>query len=100
MSKPWVFFHRLAQAEYRNGLAWYNSRSTVAASRFRDAVGRAIQRIEDEFEMLPRIGRNYRYVRVIRFPYTIVCRERSESSIEIVAVAHTSRRPNYWRHRK
>jgi hypothetical protein len=32
-----------------------------------------------------------------RFPYVIVYRQHLDGEVEIVAVAHTSRRQNYWR---
>ncbi len=34
-----------------------------------------------------------------RFPFLLIYREMSESRIEIVAFAHTSRRPEYWKSR-
>jgi hypothetical protein len=30
------------------------------------------------------------------FPYTIVYQGRGEDTVEIVAVAHNKRRPQYW----
>jgi hypothetical protein len=36
---------------------------------------------------------------VKRFPYKIVYRERADD-LYIVAIAHTSRRPGYWKDRR
>lgn len=33
-------------------------------------------------------------------PDFIVYREKSEDIIQIVAIAHARRQPNYWKHRK
>ncbi len=33
------------------------------------------------------------------FPFLLIYRERNFDIIEIVAIAHTSRRPNYWKAR-
>ena len=34
-----------------------------------------------------------------QFPFTLIYRELPSSIIQIVAVAHTSRKPGYWKHR-
>lgn len=51
----------------------------------------------------PRLGASWqgelRRLPLRRFPYTIVYRE-AESTIEIVAIAHQSRKPGYWRDRE
>jgi plasmid stabilization system protein ParE len=45
----------------------------------------------------PELG--YRRLRMPHFPYLVVYRHSGEL-IEIVAVAHTSREPNYWLRRQ
>lgn len=48
----------------------------------------------------PRSGRlAHRRFTLTRFPYTIVYRMR-ETDVYIVAIAHTSRRPGYWKNRR
>ena len=34
-----------------------------------------------------------------KFPFTLIYRERPTGAIQIVALAHTSRKPGYWKHR-
>jgi hypothetical protein len=65
---------------------------------FLAAVDAKIGRILEAPERWPRVGRSQRVV-VGRFPYVVVYRERRDGSIEIVAVAHTSRRQGFWRGR-
>lgn len=95
-----VVFHRLAAREYRDSKAWYAARSVSVAERFRTAVDMAVERIELQAESLPILTGEYRWVRVRKFPYLLIFRRRSPDVIMIVAVAHTSRRPGYWRRRK
>ncbi len=95
-----VSFHRLAAQEYRRAKAWYADRSEFVAERFRDAVGRAIDRIAAEGQSLPVLTGEYRWVRVRQFPYILIFRFRTDDEIIVVAVAHMSRRPGYWRRRK
>ena len=99
MPETQVVFHRLAAKEYRSARDWYAARSVEVADRFRIAVDRATRRIATQRETLARLGRKYRWVRVSRFPYLLIFRERSPNVIMVVAVAHTSRRPGYWRRR-
>jgi plasmid stabilization system protein ParE len=40
-----------------------------------------------------------RYVFSNRYPYSLIYRLSGESQVEIVAVAHHRRRPDYWRQR-
>jgi toxin ParE1/3/4 len=95
-----VLFHRLAAREYRSAKIWYRDRSVEIAQRFAVGVDRAADRIATDAESLPRLTGAYRYVRVARFPYVLVHRRVDSSVVMVVAVAHTSRRPGYWRRRR
>jgi plasmid stabilization system protein ParE len=100
MATAKVEFHRLARKEYDNARLWYAERSENAAARFKKAVDDAITRISQHPNAWPRYSGVDRWVRVRRFPYIVVFREREPNLMVVVAVAHTSRRPSYWRHRK
>ena len=100
MAETQVVFHRLAAREYRSARDWYAARSVEVAERFRMAVDLAVERIATERDVLPRLETAYQWVRVSRFPYILIFRDRSPDTIMIVAVAHTSRRPGYWRRRR
>lgn len=95
-----VEFHWRARAELRNVVAWYQARSQRAASQFLIQMDRAVIRLADDPESLPRMGKRYRSLRVGKFPFLIVFLQRLDLSVFVVAVAHTSRRSGYWRGRK
>jgi plasmid stabilization system protein ParE len=95
-----VEFHRLAAKEYRAAQNWYRARSDEAAARFRDAVDRAVDRITNTPDVFAHLEADLRWIRVGRFPYTLIFRRPAQGSISVVAVAHTSRRPGYWRRRR
>jgi plasmid stabilization system protein ParE len=95
-----VIFHRLAVREYRDSRKWYAARSASVAERFRAAVDIAVDRVASQTDSLPILSGEFRWVRVRRFPYVLVFKRRSPDVVMIVAVAHTSRRPGYWRRRK
>lgn len=94
-----VSFHRLAAAEYVAARRWYARRSQTAEVRFRNAVQRAIEQIENNPGVgSPSVGA-CRWVRVHKFPYLLHYEQTSATAAEVYAVAHTSRRPGYWRRR-
>jgi toxin ParE1/3/4 len=90
-----------ATAELLAAIRWYESRRSGLGAEFYDAVSRTIDVIRAHPEIgTSRTGRlSHRRSRVARFPYTVVYRIR-ESDVYVVAVAHTSRRPGYWRVRR
>jgi toxin ParE1/3/4 len=100
MAELKVEFHRLADKEYEKAFNYYAERSPEAAQRFKNAVDAAVQRIISQGpDSLPRYSGQIHWVRVQRFRYILVFRQRGPDEIVVVAVAHTSRRPGYWRRR-
>lgn len=95
-----VLFHRLAAREFCSARAWYRQRSAEVANRFVASVDRAVNRIALDADVLPLLTGGYRYVRVGRFPYVLAFRRIDSDAVLVVAVAHTSRRPGYWRRRR
>jgi toxin ParE1/3/4 len=95
-----VDFHRLALRELVGASAWYRERSEQARVRFRNAVFDAVERIATDPHAHVVLASPYRSVRVRRFPYVLIYEILDDKRVLIVAVAHTSRRPGYWRRRK
>ena len=91
-------YHPEARAELLAEFDWYADRSLAAAEGFIEQVGAAI----DQAVSFALSGQRYlastRRIMVHDFPYLVVYRER-RSVIEVIAIAHTSRRPGYWRGR-
>lgn len=93
-----VELHPEADEELLEASAWYLARSASAAANFVRDVDHVMSRIAEAPERYPltRFGRR-RFV-LLNFPYDIVYRITS-TKVEIVAIAHHSRRPGYWRSR-
>lgn len=87
-----------ARAEQRHAQTWYEIRSLKVAERFVAEIERGIRAIIKEPQRWPRYGRRVRYFRLRRFPYLIIYRF-DETTVTVIAFAHTSRRPGYWRKR-
>ena len=87
-------FHPAAEAELEEAAEWYDEyREGLGREFIADVRGRLETILEAPERWAPRNGT--RRVLLGRFPYAIVYREVGED-VEIVAVAHFSRRPTYW----
>ncbi|MGA8501487.1 MAG: type II toxin-antitoxin system RelE/ParE family toxin [Candidatus Sulfotelmatobacter sp.] len=91
-------FHHEATAEYDAAFDWYLERSPDAALRFDAEVDRALAQIITAPQRWAAGSHSTRRFLLRQFPFTLIYRERA-STIQIVAVAHTSRRPGYWKAR-
>jgi toxin ParE1/3/4 len=97
--KP-VLIHSKAQVELGEAVRYYESQKQALGLDFQSEVERAVARLQQA----PQTGSPYketdlrRYL-VRRFPYIIFYAELEEF-IWVVAIAHTKRKPNYWRRRK
>jgi toxin ParE1/3/4 len=92
-----------AEAELRAEIIRYESERLGLGDEFWSEVQHALRMIE-EYPAIggvirrSRVRGTARRVPVRRFPYYVVYRER-DARLEVVAIAHQSRRPGYWRSR-
>lgn len=90
-----------ASAELTDAVRWYEGRRTGLGGQFFDAVTSTL----DQIQQHPQIGRELphrgeaRRMLVFGFPYSVVYRERAEV-IQVIAIAHAKRRPDYWKRRQ
>lgn len=94
-----VKLHDEAGADYDAAFEWYLERSPDAAVRFDEAVHRALADIADAPQRWPRGSYGTRRFLLRGFPFLLIYQEADEKTVEILAVAHTSRSPNYWQRR-
>ena len=89
-----------ASLELAEAVRWHEDRRPGWGGRLFDAVSSALALIESYPEIgSPRRGRfPSRQLKVRGFPYVVTYRVRT-ADVYVVAVAHTSRRPGYWKHR-
>ncbi len=93
-----------AAAETREAAAWYEKQTDGLGLEFLADVDDAIQRIRREPDRYARLEtlpeeENVRRFLLKRFPYAVIY-EVGAGEVHILAVAHTKRRPNYWRDRR
>lgn len=94
-----ITFHDEAAAEYDAAFDWYLARSPDAALKFDAEVDNALQQILDNPRCWAGGTSHTRRYLLRKFPFLLIYREMPQNKIEIVAVAHTSRKPGFWKHR-
>jgi plasmid stabilization system protein ParE len=91
-------FHPEAREELEQSAAWYEMREPGLGDEFLEEVEETIIRILRNPETWRKIHGDVRWCLMERFPFAALYRFR-EQRIEIVAVAHHSRKPRYWKQR-
>lgn len=92
-----------AAEEAVEAAAWYDNEHAGLGQEFSQVIDAAIDLLEDDIVPLTSMPgaaglRGAKRLVLKRFPYDIVVRE-SVDEVIVVAVAHQSRRPGYWRDR-
>lgn len=95
-----LVIHRLAKMDLDQAIAYYEQQRRGLGLDLETEVRAVFSRIRE----FPKLGSPYkdteaRFCLVHRFPYVIYYVELEES-IWIMAVAHGSRRPDYWKRQK
>ena len=93
-----IEFHPEAIAEARAARIWYQERSQITAQAFFDELELGLEKISSDPEMRALYVEGTRRYLFKHFPYSIVyCLK--DNAVEIVAVAHSKRKPGYWKDR-
>lgn len=92
-----------AAEEAAEAAAWYEAERPGLGNDFAGAVEAAIDLIEENIlPLLPTSGKagaqGVKRIILKRFPYDIVTLEKPDETL-VIAVAHHSRKPGYWRDR-
>lgn len=87
-----------AQIEFEEAVNYYNAQRPGLGDDFAREVAVTISRILRYPEAWSKLSRRTRRCRTNRFPYAVVYQVRRDPLL-VVAVAHLSRKPSYWRHR-
>lgn len=98
MSAKRVEYHQGAIADIKSAVSWYEKHSRKAALDFIEELNRASETIHQSPKPLAWRKEQYKTILAWRFPFVVIYSEE-ESKIIIWAVAHGSRRPEYWSHR-
>ena len=88
----------VAEKELDEAVSYYNNQVAGLGDAFLLEAVAAIERIRQFPDAWHPLGENVRRCRLRRFPYGLIY-QADETGVLVVAVAHTHRRPEYWRDR-
>ena len=84
-----------AQEEYAEALKWYLEKNVDVAERFDAELARLIDIIASYPQRYPFCDERHQFCLMRRFPYQVIYRVDLDRAV-VIAIAHTSREPNYW----
>jgi toxin ParE1/3/4 len=94
-----IELHEEAGSEYDAAFDWYLERSPDAALKFDTEFDRALAEIAQAPQRWATGPYQTRRFLLRKFPFILIYPERDSGDIQILAVAHTSRKPGYWKGR-
>jgi plasmid stabilization system protein ParE len=94
-----VRVHPDAVRDVEDRIAFYLNRSEIAAERFLAEVEQALGLVAEAPGRWPLFRGGTRRFVMAAFPYSIIYREMP-NEVQVLAVAHAKRRPQYWRGRR
>ncbi|MDT4332269.1 type II toxin-antitoxin system RelE/ParE family toxin [Methylomonas sp. MED-D] len=93
------FLHPQAREELEQAILFYQKQQAGLEKRLIDAVDDATHRVCNNPMLYRKVDDETRKCRILRFPYALVFREKA-GKLEILAVMHLRKQPNYWNSRK
>ena len=90
--------HPEAADETAEAALFYKRRDVEVSRRFRTEVYAAIERARSQPLVYRVFEDDLRKVRVERFPYSVIFRLTADT-LQVLAIAHASREPGYWKQR-
>jgi toxin ParE1/3/4 len=85
--------------DLKESFNWYLARSPESAIRFENAVNEALSLVATDPMRFPKVDRRHQRCPLAEpFDFDLIYR-RENDRIYVVAIAHHSRRPKYWRRR-
>ena len=97
MTLPFIF-HPIAEAEYMQASAHYDSERPGLGAEFESEVQSVLLRIQQHLHRYPIAIRDIRFATTRRFPYSVYYRIRRDH-IDVLSVFHESRDPAEWQSR-
>ena len=90
-----ITFLEEANREFSAAVAYYDRQESGLGQRFEDEIDRTLLWLADHPQICPLRRGVYRRMNLHIFPYYIPYVVR-ESTLWVIALAHSRRRPEYW----
>lgn len=88
-----------AAADAEEAASWYAERSALAAKGFLAELDLVLGRVLEAPDRWPQFEMGTRRYVFPRYPFSLIYRIK-DRDIEVIAVAHHRRRPDYWNRRR
>ena len=98
MSHKAFSFHPDARVEFREAVFWYRTRDRGLGTEFKLTVQDSLRQIAAAPNRWSKYLRGTRRLVVDRFPFSIIYLDLPEA-VTIIAIAHSKRKPGYWKRR-
>jgi toxin ParE1/3/4 len=93
-----LHIHEEAEREFIEGAEFIAEDNYSASEEFIDEIEKGLREIEAYPFRYPRYAKHYRVKVIAKFRYSIFYRIRGED-VYVLAIYHTSRKPNRWKKR-
>ncbi len=94
------FFHPNAQIEHLEAVAFYETKRAGLGASYLAEFERAMCLICEHPHRYPVEKQpDIRRVSLTQFPYNLLFRETAGTTVQVLAVAHKRRHPDYWQSR-
>lgn len=93
------FLHPQAKEELEHAIRFYKQQQAGLDKRFIETLEDAINRVCRNPLLYRKVDNETRKCRLLHFPYALIFQTRSDR-IEIIAIMHLRKQPNYWQLRK
>jgi len=97
-TKPKLIFHPKAVLDLDEAAEWYEAQKTGLGYEFLSEYEKLTKHIVTFPKMFPVLENKVRKAILSRFPYLVLYKNNSDH-IFIIAVMHSKRHPDYWKHR-
>ena len=94
-----VVLHEAAEEEFEDAQLWHLSHSRRSAERFMKSVRRVAEEALSNPTRYPLYDAEFREAGMTDYPYSVVYRTLPSGDVQVIAIAHASRAPGYWRDR-
>jgi len=94
-----IIYREEASQELREAAVHYDEQRLGLGDDFIDLIAKAVATAASDPNRFPVVCDNIRRARVQRFPYC-VCYRVDTDTLEVLAIKHHSREPDYWKGRR
>jgi plasmid stabilization system protein ParE len=98
VAEPTIDFDPRATKDLKAAIEWYDRFAPELGDRFVACLDELLERVARHPSMYRCVEAEARRALLRQFPYAVYYR-LDDAVIRIIAILHTSRRPDYWRER-